>query len=606
MVTKHPSPDAIAKFAQGRLSLAEAARWEQHFVVCDECGQKLAQVGNDNLIDLLKQASTRDETACTMETSATFPELPMELRNHSRYAIQKRLGRGGMGMVYHAMHRLMNRQVALKMIRSDLLATPLAVSRFRREVQAAAQLDHANIVTAFDAEEVSGIHFLVMEYVEGRSLDQLVDQKGPLAIPVAVSIARQIAQGLHHAHSLGMIHRDIKPNNVMITRQGKIKILDFGLARWSGRSNEKTLPQITATGSHLGTLMYAAPEQRKSAGEVDARADVYSLGATLVYLLTGKPPPLKMVEGITEDLTLPTDVPLELQAVIQRMLMPLPADRYPSAKTVVDALTPYSSSNLSPVVTSQTKGLRYALMVAIALVLVMMGLLLENLFRNRGNHPATQATELAATTPVRANPPVTLPIETSPLPKTVPPPKVEQLEDTWQSLLPLINPRRDRVAGNWSFVNEELTVGPSRGARLIIPIQVPAEYDLRITFTRRTGRNSIGAILMHGGKQCTMELDAWEQHLAGFQNVDGKSMLDNPTRREGVALENNRRYTLLMEVRAESIRALLEGQEVSRYVGDGKNLSVDASYWAVPSNTTLGLLSWESWTTFHAVELRRK
>ncbi|MFT3883725.1 MAG: serine/threonine-protein kinase [Gemmatales bacterium] len=320
-------------------------------------------MGSDHFIELLKQPSVVEEAASTIVSSAQFSELPAELRNHSRYSIQKRLGRGGMGMVYHAIHRLMNRQVALKMIRGDLLATPVAVTRFRREVQAAAHLDHANIVTAFDAEEVSGVHFLVMEYVEGKSLDQLVNQKGPLAVPLVCTIARQIAQGLHHAHSLGMIHRDIKPNNVMITRQGKVKILDFGLARWSGRREEKTLPQITMAGSHLGTLMYAAPEQRKSAGEVDVRADLYSLGATMVYLLTGKPPPFVKDDLPTEELTLPHEVPLEMQAIIRRLLMPLPQDRYPNAKSVVDALSSFSNNNnISSVAASPVKGLRYALL----------------------------------------------------------------------------------------------------------------------------------------------------------------------------------------------------------------------------------------------------
>lgn len=599
MANDHPSSDAIKRFAQGRLSLADAARWEQHFIVCEECGQKLAQVGSDNFIDLLRLASDAEDTTLTMETSAQFPELPKELRNHSRYSIQKRLGHGGMGTVYYAMHRLMNRQVALKMIRSDLLATPVAVTRFRREVQAAAHLDHANIVTAFDAEEVSGVHFLVMEYVEGRSLDQLVNQKGPQTVHVACSIARQIALGLNHAHRQGMIHRDIKPNNVMITRQGKVKILDFGLARWSGRSDEKKLPQITGAGSHLGTLMYAAPEQRKSAGEVDARADVYSLGATLVYLLTGKPPPIKKVKGIIEDLPLPKEVPVELQAVIKRMLMPLPEERFSSAKAVVDALSPYSG-NVSLVTPSRTTGMRWALIGSLAVVLLLMGLLISNYLASRDNRPATQPS-VVASGPSLLREHVSTPSASKTLQT-----KNEPTPNAWRSLMPMINPGRDGVAGKWSFVRGELMLGPTRGGRLIIPIQVPEEYDLRISFTRKTGKHSVGAILVHGGKQCTFELDAWEQHLAGFQNIDGKSMIENSTRRDAYELENNRRYVLLIEVRVGSIRALLDDQEVSRYHGDGKNLSVDDRYWAVPNSTALGLLSWESWTVFHTVELCKK
>lgn len=595
----HPSQEVISRFAQGRLSLAEAARWEQHFAGCEPCGEKLAQVGSDNFIDLLKQPSVIQEAASTVEMLTQFPELPAELRHHNRYSIQKRLGRGGMGMVYHATHRLMNRPVALKMIRGDLLATPVAVTRFRREVQAAAHLDHANIVTAFDAEEVSGVHFLVMEYVEGKSLDQLIIQKGPLAVPLVCSIARQIAQGLHHAHSLGMIHRDIKPNNVMITRQGKIKILDFGLARWSGRSDEKTLPQITMAGSHLGTLMYAAPEQRKSAGEVDVRADLYSLGATMVYLLTGKPPPFVKDDHPTEELLLPLEVPVELQAVINRMLMPLPEDRYPNAKTVVDALSALSSNNnISSAIPPQATALRYSLQGALVVVVVLIGLLIENYLRNLVPLSAVQSDQSVVALPASRDQTV-LSSERKPSSGTP-----EAQAESWKSLLPLIHPQRDAVAGTWNVVNDGLSIGPTRGGRIVIPGRVPLEYDLRISFTRKAGKHSVGAVLVHGGRQCTFELDAWEQHLAGFQNVDGQSIIDNTTRTNDCELENNHRYTLLIEVRAGSMRASLNDKEISQYRGNGKNLSVDDRYWAVPNNVALGLLSWESWTIFHSVELR--
>lgn len=597
MAINHPSEEVIARFTQGRLPLAEAARWEQHFLTCDSCGQKMAKVGTDSFVELLKQPLPTEVHTPHMETVAEFPELPQELRNHSRYAVQKRLGQGGMGMVYHATHRLMNRSVALKMIRGDLLATPMAVTRFRREVQAAAQLDHANIVTAFDAEEISGVHFLVMEYVEGRSLDQIVQQKGPLAVPLACSIGRQIAQGLHHAHGLGMIHRDIKPNNVMITRQGKVKILDFGLARWSGRSDEKTLPQITSVGSHLGTLMYAAPEQRKSAGEVDARADLYSLGATMVFLLTGKPPPLQIENHQAEELSFAENVPEELRAILRQLLMRRPDDRFATAKTVVEALTSFAGSNsIAPLAPGPDKKLRYGLLGASILVLVLMALLVENYLSHRGNSSAIQPTQPAEGLPLFRRPEPTLTASQ--------PSKTTVTSESWQSLLPLINPRRDAVAGDWNVVNGVVTVGPGRGSRLAIPVQVPKEYDLRIVFTRKSGKHSVGAVIVQGGRQCTFELDAWELHLAGFQNINGQTMKENPTRQEGYEIENNRRYTLLIEVRAGSIRALLEGKVVTQYEGNGENLSVDEQFWAMPGGSTLGLLSWESWVVFHQVEMR--
>lgn len=603
---QHPADEIIARYAQGRLPGAEAARWEAHLSSCHACGKKLADAGSDGFMQLVQQTPLED-SADTLASAKLFPELPPEMRSHGRYQIEKKLGHGGMGMVYQATHRLMHRPVALKMIRADLLATPLAVTRFRREVQAAASLSHPNIVTAHDAEEVAGVHFLVMEYVEGRSLDELVRQKGPLAVPVAISVAKQIAQGLHHAHSLGMIHRDIKPSNVMITRTGKAKILDFGLARWSGRQNEQTLPGITKTGTHLGTLLYAAPEQLQSASEVDARADLYSLGATMVYLLTGKPPAF-CLEQAPEPIIWPTDTPEKLRAIVEQLFARDPSERYPSAKAVLEALNTIQEPGTQPESLASTRGLRYALMAAVGLVLILMGLLVE-----RDLRPGKLPHGISPVEATRPEPMETAQGTTTPAPAKTEPVKQQSslsaktpTEQSWTSLLENIRPDRDSVAGVWRTSGGELTNYPAAGGRLTIPFQPPSEYDVRIVFTRRQGEHSVGMMLMHDGRQCTFELDAWEQHLAGFQNIHGQSLRSNAnvTRRENEALQNNKRYTLVLEVRRRSMRALLDGREVSRYEGDGTGLEVDNKYWEMPANSKLGLLSWQSLTVFHQVEWR--
>ncbi len=592
---QHPSLQVIERFAQGRLPLAEAARWEQHFAACHECGQKLGQVGSDHFMQLIQQSSPHETQCLPAETSIDFPELPAEMRSHSRYAILSKLGRGGMGMVYQATHRLMDRSVALKLVRSDLLATPLAVTRFRREVQAAASLHHPHIVTAFDAEEIGGVHFLVMEYVDGRSLDDLVHQKGPLTPQQVITISKQIAQGLHHAHQLGMIHRDIKPSNVMITRPGKVKILDFGLARWLGRANDK--PQITRTGSHLGTLMYAAPEQRKSAGEVDAKADLYSLGATMVFLLTGDPPPLK-TEETEEQLDLPDGTSPELRKLIEQLLQHDPENRPASARAVVDTLNTFSSST-DIATPNTTRRLRYALLGASVLVVILMGLLIENYLRGK---QSVIPTVLAQQPNINITPPATRPVTATQPAATRSVPVVSE----WQSLLTFIQPERDAVAGTWTKSDDGLHVDAIRGGRIKIPVAVPAAYDLRISFIRLTGEHSIGAVIVHGGKQCTFELDAWQQHAAGFQNIDGQNILQNATGRRNYALTNGKRYTMLIEVRADTVRAVLDGVEVTSYQGDGQNLGIDARYWAMPSRDCLGLLAWDSETVFHTVEWRSR
>src|SRR6266540_3709976 len=223
------------------------------------------------------------------------PELPAELLVHPRYQILQLVGLGGMGAVYKAEHRLMGRLVALKVISPELIRDASAAPRFRQEVRAAARLTHPNIVTAFDAEEAGGCHFLVMEYVEGVNLARLVQAKGPLSVARTCGFLRQAALGLQYAHELGMVHRDIKPHNLMVTSQGQIKILDFGLARFAREQNrlvsqEITERRITLVGEVIGTPDYLAPEQARDACGVDARADLYSLGCTAYFLLTGQVP----------------------------------------------------------------------------------------------------------------------------------------------------------------------------------------------------------------------------------------------------------------------------------------------------------------------------
>src|SRR5262249_39480336 len=230
--------------------------------------------------------------------------VPPELANHPRYRILEVLGAGGMGMVYKALHRLMERPVALKVIRRELIGDPAAVERFRREACGAASLAHANIVPAHDAEKAGDVHFLVMEYVEGTSLARLVAARGPLPVIQASDYARQACLGLQHAFERGMVHRDIKPQNLMLTPQGRIKILDFGLARFarevapggearppprpSGPSPDPTA--LTQTGTVMGTPDYIAPEQVRDPHAADIRADIYSLGCTLYFLLSGRVP----------------------------------------------------------------------------------------------------------------------------------------------------------------------------------------------------------------------------------------------------------------------------------------------------------------------------
>jgi hypothetical protein len=262
-----------------------------------------------------------------------------------------------MGVVYRAEHRVMGRVVALKVLSTGVTANPTAVDRFRREVRLASRLNHPHIVTAYDADEAGGLHFLVMEFVEGASLAQVVWDRGPLPVAMACECARQAALGLQHAHDRGMIHRDIKPHNLMLTKTGQVKILDFGLARVASAEGvdpaSVTAQALTQPQTLVGTPDFLSPEQARSIA-LDGRSDLYSLGCTLYFLLTGNPPYggagayAKMIAHFKDpipDLTAARpDVPPQLAALFDKLMAKLPEDRYQTAAEVAAALLPFAGA----------------------------------------------------------------------------------------------------------------------------------------------------------------------------------------------------------------------------------------------------------------------
>ncbi len=176
-------------------------------------------------------------------------------------------------------------------------------------------------------------------------------------------------------------------------------------------------------------------------------------------------------------------------------------------------------------------------------------------------------------------------------------------EPEWKSLLPSIDPAQHAVVGQWRKSDRSLVVNAVEGARLSLSVKPREEYDLRVSFTRKTGQHSIGAIVVHGGRQVAFELDAWGMNLAGFQDIGGKTIRDNPTRQENVRLVNGRRYTMTVQVRKNSIRGVLDDQEIAKYLSDGSDLSL-SNLWRMPNQQTLGLIAWDSETEFHSVEIR--
>jgi WD40 repeat protein/serine/threonine protein kinase len=345
----HPTPETLAAFLAGRLTPAELDALEPHIAACPTCCATLRQLPTDPLEAKLRSGPAAD------------PDPVAALAEHPRYRLLEPLGSGGMGTVYKARHRLMDRVVALKVIHRRLLRHTHAAERFRREAKAAARLDHPNIVTAHDADEAGGCHFLVMEFIEGRSLAAVVAEGGPLGVAQACGYARQAALGLQHAFEHGMVHRDVKPHNLMLTPAGRVKILDFGLAHITGDPDPPaagdTIESAPAAGltrasTVLGTPDYIAPEQAAGSRAVDVRTDIYALGCTLYFLLTGRPP---FPEGTADaklaahrertppPLTdLRADLPPGLTAVVERMLAKVPDDRHQTPAAVAEALRPFA------------------------------------------------------------------------------------------------------------------------------------------------------------------------------------------------------------------------------------------------------------------------
>lgn len=263
------------------------------------------------------------------------------------YRILEPIGRGGMASVFLCEHVSMRRRAAIKVLPSKSAQHVELVKRFYREARAAAALDHPNIVRTFDVDHHENVHFLVMEYVEGTQLQEVVGDEGPLDVTRAAGLIRQAALGLNHAHANSMVHRDIKPSNLIVDRNGTLKILDMGLARIFDESEE------VLTKGVLGTPDYIAPEQIKDSHQIDHRADIYSLGSTFYFTLTGSQP---FPEGtIAQKLVwhqtrppkairfLRPEVPEGLAAIVDKMMAKAPDQRYQTAAEVADALAPWAN-----------------------------------------------------------------------------------------------------------------------------------------------------------------------------------------------------------------------------------------------------------------------
>ncbi len=271
-----------------------------------------------------------------------------------KYRLLSHLGSGGMSQVYLAEHVLMRRRVAIKVLPKARVNDSSYLERFHREAQAVAALDHRNIVRAYDVDQEDNIHFLVMEYVPGQSLHELVVKNGPVDWVCAAEYMRQSAEGLYHAHRIGMVHRDIKPGNLLLDEKGTVKVLDLGLARFFDDKEENSLT-VKHDEKVLGTADYLSPEQALDSHTVDIRSDLYSLGCTLYFLLSGHPPfpdgtlaqrlmahQTKQPRRIRDQRP---DVPESLVAIVDVMMAKKAEDRYQTARDTAEALANWLIAN---------------------------------------------------------------------------------------------------------------------------------------------------------------------------------------------------------------------------------------------------------------------
>jgi len=585
------------------------------------------------------------------------------LKQLGQYKLLKKLGEGGMGAVYLAEDPLAERKVALKVLSKHLAKNNEFILRFQREARAMGRLNHPNIVSAYSVGEGGGHHFCVMEYCEGKPLDQILAQRKCLSEVDALKIVTEVARGLEHAHAHGIMHRDIKPANIFICTEGEARILDLGLSK-SIADDENAFQ--TQAGLALGTPHYISPEQAKGSKKMDGRADIYSLGATLFHLVTGQTPfhgpnsSAIMLAHLTEKLPCPRSIRPELSsgivAVIQRMMAKAQEDRYltctelledinrlqtgqpPAPQSIIETPVIHDfdvkrrarpdAAGAHPSRTAAARGNSSSLsmstvMIGICACLLATGLIALAVFTKKPANP-----KVAEAAPVVETPaPVTkseIPVVTAvagrpvPAPRKVEPaahrtveriakPSPKQLEPVVLipelinaiNLLARVDPGRDTVSGVWLIKNGELTCIRGKHNRIELPYRPAEEYDFTIEFTRIEG-DDVNQVLTHKGRACIWEMGAYDNLICGFDIVANRSANENPTTAT-YAIQNGRRYTSLVQVRKDGMKAFINGKLISEYKTDWSDVEI-YSKWKLRDPMVIGVAT-HSPAIFHRIEV---
>ncbi len=370
------------------------------------------------------------------------------------------IGRGGMGEVYLGRQVSLDRDVAVKVLASELASDPLFLERLEREARVMARLRHPNIVAVHDFRRAEGRAAIVMEFIDGGSLrEKMRGHPNGLPVDEALRLLRQIAAGLQEAHAAGIIHRDMKPENVLVDRSGKAMVTDFGLAL---PLHEQTT-RFTLTGAAVGTMDYMAPEQLRGAA-MDARLDVYALGVIAYELLTGTTPR----GSFDAPQRVRADVPAHVSHAVMLALRPDPAERLPSIGAFIRLLDAPRRKRWPWVAAT--------LAAAVAIIVAILW------------------------------------------PKPPPP-----APGPWRDAIAGTRIREDVISGDWVYASGTLTSGADI-CIVKLEQDLPASYDVRMVFTRNSGVYSVGLFFAAGGMVASAEIDSWGEELAGVQTINGEDL----------------------------------------------------------------------------------
>jgi serine/threonine protein kinase len=582
-------------------------------------------------------------------------------RSLGEYRLLKRLGSGGMGQVYKAMHLRLEKLVAIKLLPEYKAGDARALARFDREIKAAGRVNHPNVVQALDAREIDGTRFLVMELVDGVNLSQLVRTCGRLEIADACELTRQAALGLQAAHQHGLVHRDIKPSNLMLSRSGQLKILDLGLARFRAEPAEPG--EVTEVGETIGTAEYIAPEQVADSHRVDIRADIYSLGCSMFRLLTGQPPFYgakyhsaveKMVAHLKEELPsvreLRSEVSEPLETIVTKMVAKDPDQRYSTPAEVAAAIAPLAAGSDLPRLMSKYDA------ACKGAAVTEPSSSSEKAPLSLGKHtPDTSpATPLLDRQSAEINPPsksnvakawtiavtaivlITLAfVAVSKIRKgVVPTPEItpentaqapnklstsaddlygkELPNNKWIDVLPYTDVDRDRVSDLWEVRKDGIGCKGTNGyPRISLPVAVHGDYDLELEFTRNSGEGLIRILTPVGDKNLAQTLlAAGNGRLYGFNEFNGHGLADNgnPSATRTKPLNNGERYTVRTGIRLHgdesTVDVTLNGEPLVHSISPAS--AFPRSHSEDPNSGARPIVGVEAGSdvTFHAARIR--